>query len=79
MMMSFRSFTFVLLAALGSSANAGSLRSHEDGVMLKEHMPLFRAWSQQFDKKYESADIFMDRLKVWVDNHGKCFKWEKEE
>lgn len=51
-----------------SGASAGSLRASDD-AMLTEHMPLFNAWSETFEKVYSSEEEMMERLEVWISNH----------
>jgi hypothetical protein len=66
-MMFSKSLSFFLVFLSGVSA--GSLRSSND-VALSEQMPLFRAWSEMYEKVYSSEEQMMERLQVWTSNHG---------
>ena len=73
--MMFRQTLSLILAMVAGSASAGSLRANEGDLSLlsqvsKEHVTLFRQWTEQYNKVYSSETTLMDRLKVWLHNHG---------
>jgi hypothetical protein len=46
----------------------GSLRSSEGEGCPK--MKLFKSWSETHEKEYGSEETTMERMKVWLENHG---------
>ena len=71
-MLSTRSVTLFLTFA--SIVFAGSLRAGDDvrqeEAFSLETMSLFRAWSETHGKEYDSHAERIQRLNVWLDNHG---------
>jgi hypothetical protein len=64
--------TLSIVLAMVAGVSAGSLRAGDDNVVKvsSESMSMFREWSKAFDKVYSTEEDMMDRLKVWLHNHG---------
>jgi hypothetical protein len=63
--------TLSLLLTMVAGVSAGSLRASDDTTLISsEHVSMFKQWSTTFDKVYSTEEEMMDRLKIWLHNHG---------
>jgi len=75
-MMFVRSLSLLLVCLSGSASVAGtSLRASdvEDTVTvssLSANMPLFSTWAETHSKEYTTEEEKLERLKIWMGNHG---------
>ena len=73
-----RSLTFLLTFIAASTAadvssSSSSLRSSvitDEKIQNLESVSLFRAWADIHDKIYSTKEEMMNRLQIWLDNHG---------
>jgi hypothetical protein len=70
-MMFVRSLT-LLLVCFSSSASGASLRATDaaDVSSLTANAPLFQTWAETHSKQYTTEAEKVERLKIWMDNHG---------
>jgi hypothetical protein len=69
--MLFKSSVTLFLGFL-ASASAGSLRASEEPAVLSATV-LFHSWVEDYGRDYGSDKETMNRLKVWMENHGMSF------
>ena len=43
--------------------------NHQQDLLLQEE---FHAWKEQQGKAYETSDELLNRMDIWMENHGKC-------
>jgi hypothetical protein len=59
---------FFIVQSVSAAVNLWSL--HDDNEQLSSSMLMFRSWADHHDKEYASEEEALDRLKIWMDNHG---------
>jgi hypothetical protein len=63
-----RSISLALVFLNGVAA--GSLRASSDDAVPVASMSMFRLWAESHSKVYTTEEQFLDRMKVWLGNHG---------
>jgi hypothetical protein len=62
---------FLIVQAVSAAVNLRAVHSnHADNEQLTSSFIMFRSWADDHGKEYSTEEEAMDRLKIWMDNHG---------
>jgi hypothetical protein len=71
-MMLYKSFSlFVIVQSVSAAVNLRALQVSNGDESLASSLLMFRSWADTHDKGYSTEEEAMDRLQVWMDNHGR--------
>jgi hypothetical protein len=62
---------FLIVQSVSAAVKLRALQSkHDDNEQPSSSVMMFSSWADNHDKEYASEEEAMNRLKIWIDNHG---------